>query len=138
LIIGPWNYPFQLLISPAIGAIAAGNCVVLKLSEIAHHTSQAMARILSAAFPEKYIKAVEGGPEVSQALLEQRFDHIFFTGGQAVGKLVMQAAARHLTPVTLELGGKSPGIVDEDVDIRVTARRLVWGKFLNAGQTCVA
>ncbi|HIK44093.1 MAG TPA: aldehyde dehydrogenase [Leptolyngbyaceae cyanobacterium M65_K2018_010] len=138
LILGPWNYPFQLLISPLIGAIAAGNCALLKPSELAPATSAVLAQLIQATFDPAYVALVEGGAETAQALLAEKFDHIFFTGGERVGKLVMQAAAAHLTPVTLELGGKSPCIVDTDIDLEVTARRIIWGKFLNAGQTCVA
>ncbi|MGG6293826.1 aldehyde dehydrogenase [Leptolyngbya sp. AN02str] len=138
LIIGPWNYPVQLMLSPLIGAIAAGNCAVLKPSELAPHTSRAIATLIKNTFDPAYISVVEGGVEASQALLAQSWDHIFFTGGTEVGKVVMQAAAQHLTPVTLELGGKSPCFVDADVDIEKTAQRIVWGKFINAGQTCIA
>lgn len=138
LIIGPWNYPFQLMISPLVGAIAAGNCALLKPSEIAPHTSQIVAKLIEKTFDPAYIAVVEGGTEVSQAVLTEKYDHIFFTGGTAIGKIVMAAAAKHLTPVTLELGGKSPCIVDADIQVEYTARRIVWGKFLNAGQTCVA
>jgi acyl-CoA reductase-like NAD-dependent aldehyde dehydrogenase len=138
LIIGPWNYPLQLMISPLVGAIAAGNCAILKPSELAPATSQIVAKLIRNSFDPAYITVMEGAVEVSQALLRQKFDHIFFTGGTAIGRIVMQAAANHLTPVTLELGGKSPCIVDADIDLEVTARRIVWGKFLNAGQTCIA
>jgi aldehyde dehydrogenase (NAD+) len=138
LIIAPWNYPFQLVMGPLIGAIAAGNSIVIKPSEFAPHTSRAIASLISRNFDPAYIAVCEGYSEVSQALLTQPFDYIFFTGSAAVGKLVMQAAARRLTPVTLELGGKSPCIVDRDVDINITARRIVSGKFINAGQTCIA
>ncbi len=138
LIISPWNYPFQLMIAPLIGAIAAGNCALLKPSELAPHTSQIITQIIQDTFNPHYIAVVEGGIEASQTLLEERFDHIFFTGGTAIGKVIMTAAAQHLTPVTLELGGKSPCIVDRDIHLEHTARRIVWGKFLNAGQTCVA
>jgi acyl-CoA reductase-like NAD-dependent aldehyde dehydrogenase len=138
LIIAPWNYPFQLMISPLTGAIAAGNCAVLKPSEIAANTSSVITDIIQKTFDPAYIAVVEGGVETSQALLEEKFDHIFFTGGTAIGKIVMQAAAKHLTPVTLELGGKSPCIVDSDVDLKHTAKRITWGKYLNAGQTCIA
>lgn len=138
LIIGPWNYPFQLLISPLVGAIAAGNCALLKPSEIAPHTSRVVAEIIEKTFDQSYIAVVEGGIEVSQALLAERFDHIFFTGGTAIGKIVMAAAAKHLTPVTLELGGKSPCIVDAEVQLDKAVKRIVWGKFINAGQTCIA
>lgn len=138
LIIGPWNYPLQLLLSPLVGAIAAGNCVILKPSELAPHTSQAMARMLRDHFPDDYVAVVEGEREVAESLLRERFDTIFFTGSTAVGRIVMAAAARHLTPVTLELGGKSPCLVCADAPIDITARRIAWGKFMNAGQTCVA
>ena len=138
LIISPWNYPFQLAIAPLVGAIAAGNCTIIKPSEISSHTSRAIAQLIESAFEPDYIAVVEGGVEVSQALLTERFDHIFFTGGNQVGKIIMAAAAQHLTPVTLELGGKSPCIVDADAALDKAARRIAWGKFMNAGQTCVA
>ncbi len=138
LIISPWNYPFQLMISPLTGAIAAGNCAVLKPSEVAANTSRVIADLIQKTFDPAYIAVVEGGVEISQQLLEEKFDHIFFTGGTAIGKIVMQAAAKHLTPVTLELGGKSPCIVDSDVDLKYAAKRITWGKYLNAGQTCIA
>jgi acyl-CoA reductase-like NAD-dependent aldehyde dehydrogenase len=138
LIIGAWNYPFQLTISPLIGAIAAGNCAILKPSELAPHTSSLVANIIAKYFQPEYITVVEGGVETSQKLLAEKFDHIFFTGGTAVGKIIMEAAAKHLTPVTLELGGKNPCIVDTDIHIEHTARRITWGKFINAGQTCLA
>ncbi|HEY9765728.1 MAG TPA: aldehyde dehydrogenase family protein, partial [Chroococcales cyanobacterium] len=137
LILAPWNYPFQLLISPLIGALAAGNCAILKPSELAGNVSAAIFETIRSSFPEEYVAVFEGGVETSTFLLEQKFDHIFFTGGAAVGKVVMKAAARHLTPVTLELGGKSPCIVEEDADLKIAAHRIAWGKFLNAGQTCV-
>ncbi|HEY9621856.1 MAG TPA: aldehyde dehydrogenase [Crinalium sp.] len=138
LIMGAWNYPFQLMMAPLVGAIAAGNCAILKPSEIAPHTSRVVADVISKTFDPQYVTVMEGGAEVSQALLEEKFDHILFTGSAAIGKLVMAAAAKHLTPVTLELGGKSPCIVDRDIHLEHTARRIIWGKFLNAGQTCVA
>lgn len=138
LIVAPWNYPFQLVVGPLIGAMAAGNCTVVKPSEYAPGTSQVISEIISQQFNPNYIAVCEGDAAVSQALLEERFDYIFFTGSVEVGKLVMQAAARHLTPVTLELGGKSPCIVDRDVDLKVAARRIASGKFINAGQTCIA
>lgn len=138
LIIAPWNYPFQLTISPLVGAIAAGNCAIVKPSEISQNTSQIIAKILQNTFNSEYIAVVEGGVETSQELLQQKFDHIFFTGGTAIGKIVMEAAAKNLTPVTLELGGKSPCIIDSDINIEYTARRIAWGKFINAGQTCIA
>jgi aldehyde dehydrogenase (NAD+) len=138
LIIAPWNYPFQLMISPLVGAIAAGNCALLKPSEIAPHTSRVIAEMVRKTFDPAYVAVVEGDAETTQAILAEKFDHIFFTGGTAIGKIVMAAAAQHLTPVTLELGGKSPCIVDADVQVEYTAKRIVWGKFLNAGQTCIA
>jgi aldehyde dehydrogenase (NAD+) len=138
LIIGPWNYPFQLMLSPLVGAIAAGNCTILKPSELAPATSQLVADLISKTFDSHYITVVEGDVHTSQALLAEKFDHIFFTGGTAIGKIVMAAAAKHLTPVTLELGGKSPCIVDSDIHLLHTARRIIWGKFLNSGQTCIA
>ena len=138
LIIAPWNYPFQLAISPLIGAIAAGNCVVVKPSEYTPEMSALLKTIISEAFPEEYVAVVEGGVDVSQQLLDLRFDHIFFTGSVLAGKIVMAAAAKHLTPVTLELGGKSPAVVDASAHIDLAAKRIVWGKFLNAGQTCIA
>lgn len=138
LIIGPWNYPLQLLLAPLVGAMAAGNCAVLKPSELAGHTSTAIAQLLRATFPEEYLAAVEGERETAEALLRERFDTVFFTGSSMVGRSVMAAAARHLTPVTLELGGKSPCLVCADAALEVAARRIAWGKFLNAGQTCIA
>jgi len=138
LIISPWNYPFQLVIGPLIGSMAAGNCSVVKPSEYAPHTARVFGEIIRKNFKPDYIAVVEGEAAVSQALLDEHFDYIFFTGSVAVGKIVMQAAARHLTPVTLELGGKSPCIVDRDVNLDVTAKRIVSGKFINAGQTCIA
>jgi aldehyde dehydrogenase (NAD+) len=138
LIISPWNYPFHLIISPLVGAIAAGNCTILKPSELAPHTSRLVSEIMKKYFDPAYIAVIEGGVSTSQQLLAEKFDHIFFTGGTAVGKIVMEAAAKHLTPVTLELGGKSPCIVDTDINIEHTATRIAWGKFLNAGQTCIA
>ncbi|MBL1178676.1 aldehyde dehydrogenase [Pantanalinema sp. GBBB05] len=138
LIIGPWNYPFQLMMSPLIGAIAAGNCALLKPSEHAPHTAQVIAELIQATFDPSYIAVVEGDASVSQQLLAEKFDHIFFTGGTNIGRIVMAAAAKHLTPVTLELGGKSPCIVDADVRLDYTAKRIIWGKLINAGQTCIA
>ena len=138
LIIGPWNYPFQLTLLPLVSALAAGNTAVLKPSEHAPQTADLLARLLPLAFPPEVVQVVVGDGAVAAQLLQQRFDHIFFTGGSRVGRLVMAAAAKHLTPVTLELGGKSPAIVLDDANLAVTARRLVWGKGLNAGQTCVA
>jgi aldehyde dehydrogenase (NAD+) len=138
LIISPWNYPVQLCLRPLVSALAAGNAVVLKPSEQAPATADALARAVAAVFPPEVVQVVTGDANVAAQLLEQRFDHIFFTGGARVGRLVMAAAARHLTPVTLELGGKSPAIVLADADLEVTARRLAWGKGLNSGQTCIA
>jgi aldehyde dehydrogenase (NAD+) len=138
LILGTWNYPFQLCLQPLISALAAGNTVVLKPSELAPHTAELIAERIGRLFPPEVVQVVQGDGQVGAALLDIRFDHIFFTGGGRVGRLVMAAAARHLTPVTLELGGKSPAIVLADAAIAPTARRLVWGKGLNAGQTCVA
>lgn len=138
LIIAPWNYPFQLLFVPLIGAIASGCTAVLKPSELSPHTSQVCAKIIQKYFKPEYIAIFEGGIEVSKELLAQQWDFIFFTGSTQVGRIVMQAAANHLTPCVLELGGKSPCIVDETAHIEYSARRIVWGKFINAGQTCVA
>jgi len=138
LIVAPWNFPFQLAIAPLVGAIAAGNCAVIKPSELTPHTSEAIAAMIRETFPEEYIAVVQGGADASQALLDTDVDYIFFTGGTSVGKVVMEAAARRLTPVTLELGGKSPCIVHEDARLDLAAKRIAWGKFMNAGQTCVA
>lgn len=138
LIVAPWNYPFQLAIGPLIAAIAAGNTVVLKPSELTPHTSALIVKIIESVFEEDHVSAVEGGVETSQKLLSQRWDYIFFTGSVKVGKIVAKAAAEYMTPVTLELGGKSPCIIDETANIALTAKRIVWGKFLNAGQTCIA
>lgn len=138
LIIGPWNYPIQLVLSPLVAAIAAGNCAVIKPSELTPHTSAILRTLIEKAFNPDYICVVEGGREVAEELLDQPFDHIFFTGGTEIGRRVMTAAAQRLIPVTLELGGKSPAIVCEDTDTPVAARRIVRGKFMNAGQICVA
>lgn len=138
LIIGPWNYPLQLLLTPLVSAIAAGNTAVLKPSELAPHSSGVIAEMIRRCFQPEFAAVIEGGRETSEALLAEKFDKIFFTGGTAIGRQVMAAAARHLTPVTLELGGKSPCIVAADAPVETTARRIVWGKFMNAGQTCVA
>lgn len=138
LIIAPWNYPVGLLLSPLVGAIAAGNAVVLKPSEVTPHTSAVLAETLPRYLDGDAIAIVEGGVEETTALLEERFDHILYTGNGQVGRIVMEKAARNLTPVTLELGGKSPCIVDRTADLEVTARRIAWGKFINAGQTCIA
>ncbi len=138
LIIAPWNYPFQLALSPLIAAVAAGNQVILKPSELTPNTSRITNKIISETFEENHVKVFEGGIEVAQDLLSQRWDYIFFTGSVGVGKIVAKAAAENLTPVTLELGGKSPCIVDETANLKLAAKRIVWGKFLNAGQTCIA
>ncbi len=138
LVIAPWNYPIQLLLVPAAGAIAAGNAVVMKPSEVSAATSEVLARLVPKYLDQKAITLVEGGVPETTALLAEHFDHIFYTGNGTVGRIVMAAAANNLTPVTLELGGKSPVIIDESANIHVTARRIAWGKWLNAGQTCVA
>jgi len=138
LIMSPWNYPFQLALAPLISAIAAGNTVLLKPSELAPHTATVVESVIAAAFPDGEVETAVGGAEVAQELLDQQWDHIFFTGSTRVGKLVYQAAAKHLTPVVLELGGKSPCVVAADADLKTTARRIVWGKCVNAGQTCIA
>ena len=138
LIIAPWNYPFQLLFNPLIAAISAGNCAVLKTSPYAPATAKVMETIIKESFPENYVTIIHGNREVNQLLLAQRFDYIFFTGSPTLGKVVMEAAAKNLTPVTLELGGKSPCIIDYDANLPLAARRIVWGKTMNAGQTCIA
>jgi aldehyde dehydrogenase (NAD+) len=138
LVIAAWNYPIQVLLVPAAGAIAAGNAVVMKPSEISSHTSALLARLVPQYMDSRAVTIVEGGVPETTELLRQRFDHIFYTGNGTVGRIVMTAAARHLTPVTLELGGKSPAIVDASANIAVSARRIAWGKWLNAGQTCIA
>jgi aldehyde dehydrogenase (NAD+) len=138
LVVAPWNYPIQLLLLPVAAAIAAGNAVIAKPSEIAPETSKALAELIPRYVDPEAIAVIEGDVAVATDLLEQRFDHIFYTGSTDVGRIVYQAAARHLTPCTLELGGKSPVLVDDSANIEVTARRLAWGKWLNAGQTCVA
>lgn len=137
-VIAPWNYPVSLLLIPAIGAIAAGNTVILRPASYVPQTSNAIARLINDTFPPEYVAAIEGDKEETIALLEEKLDYIFFTGSPQVGRIVMQAAAKNLTPVTLELGGKSPCIVDTDIHLENTARRIVWGKFYNAGQTCIA
>jgi aldehyde dehydrogenase (NAD+) len=138
LIISPWNYPFQLAFAPLIGAIAAGNCAIIKPSELTPKTSELMAKMLNDIFPKEYISVILGGIEVSTALLNEDVDYIFFTGSVSVGKIIMETAAKNLTPVTLELGGKSPCIVHDDAKIQLAAKRIAWGKYLNAGQTCIA
>ncbi len=138
LIMAPWNYPFLLLLGPLIGAIAGGNCAVLKPSELAPASSALAVSIVNEYFDTEYIAAIEGGVEESKILLAHKFDYIFYTGGTAVGRIVMEAAAKHLTPVTLELGGKSPCIVDRTLTMNTVCNRIAWGKFFNAGQTCTA
>ncbi len=138
LIMAPWNYPVQLLLTPLIGAIASGNCAILKPSELAPATSHILTEMISKAFSPEFIAVAEGGRETAEALLSLKVDYIFFTGGEKVGKIVAASAAKRLTPVTLELGGKSPCIVDRDAAIDVSARRIAWGKYFNAGQSCVA
>ncbi|MCA1042526.1 aldehyde dehydrogenase [Bacillus infantis] len=138
LVIAPWNYPFQLAVTPLVGAIAAGNTAVLKPSELTPKTSALLSALINDNFPEEYLHVVEGEVETSTALLKEDFDYIFFTGSTGVGKIVAEAAAKHLTPTTLELGGKSPTIVHKDADLNEAALRIVRGKFANAGQTCVA
>lgn len=138
LIMAPWNYPLQLALAPVIGAIAAGNCVVIKPSEYATATSALLEEMIRDTFDPSFIRVIQGDKDISEKLLEQRFDYIFFTGSSSVGKIVMRKASEHLTPVTLELGGKSPVIVDKDANINLAAKRIVWGKYTNAGQTCVA
>lgn len=138
LVIGAWNYPYQLSLSPMIAAIATGNCCILKPSEIAENTMKAMSQIINENFPSEYLYVYEGGIDETTELLRLKFDKIFFTGSTKVGKIIYKAAAEHLTPVVLELGGKSPAIVTQHANLEIAAKRIVWGKFLNAGQTCVA
>lgn len=138
LVISPWNYPVQLLLSPLAGSIAAGNCTLLKPSELTETVSATLAELVPQYMDRDCVALVEGGIPQTNALLEQRFDHIFYTGNGAVARIVMRAAAEHLTPVTLELGGKSPCIIAKDANLDVAARRIAWGKWLNAGQTCIA
>ena len=138
LIISPWNYPFQLAVLPLMSAVAAGNTVVLKPSEHAPNTSSLIKEIIEKIFDKSHALVVEGAAETASKLLEYRWDYIFFTGSVKIGKIVATAAAKHLTPTTLELGGKNPCIIDDSVDLRLTSRRIVWGKFVNAGQTCIA
>lgn len=138
LVIGAWNYPYQLTLTPVIAAIAAGNTCMIKPSELPENTMKAMAKLINENFDPQFLYVVEGGVEETTAILKLRFDKIFFTGSPRVGKIVYKAAAEHLTPVTLELGGKSPAFVTEKADLNIAARRIVWGKFINAGQTCVA
>ena len=138
LIIAPWNYPVQLLLNPLVGAISAGCTAMLKPSPYVPNVSRVLTEMIRATFPEEYIAIVEGNRQVNQMLLAERWDLIFFTGSPSLGKMVMEAAAKHLTPVVLELGGKSPCIIDKDADLKVAAKRVAWGKSLNAGQTCIA
>lgn len=138
LIISPWNYPLQLCLLPLVGSISSGNTSIIKPSEYTPHTSDIISKIISDTFPEEYISVVQGGVSETTLLLEEKFDYIFFTGSSNVGKIVMSAASKHLTPVTLELGGKSPVIVDKSANIKLSARRIAFGKVINSGQTCVA
>jgi len=138
LVIGAWNYPYQLSLVPAVSAIAAGNTVIIKPSELPINTSKIMAELINSSFDENYFHVIEGGIPETTELLNHRFDKIFFTGSIPVGKIIYQAAAKHLTPVTLELGGKSPAFICKDCNLEISAKRLAWAKFLNAGQTCVA
>lgn len=138
LVIGAWNYPYQLTLTPVVAAIAAGNTCIIKPSELPENTMKAMARLINENFDSAFLYVIEGGVEENTEILKLRFDKIFFTGSPRVGKIVYQAAAEHLTPVTLELGGKSPAFITENADLEVAARRIVWGKFINAGQTCIA
>ncbi len=138
LIIAPWNYPYLLCFDPLIGAIAGGNCAILKPSELTPNVSAVIEDIINSNFDPEFLHVYTGGVDISQKLLAQNFDNIFFTGSTPVGKIIMEAASKHLTPVTLELGGKSPCLIDRTADLDVTVRRIVWGKFMNCGQTCVA
>lgn len=138
LIIAPWNYPLQLTLAPLIGAIAAGNTAVIKPSEFAPYTAKLLKRMILTTFDTSYVTVIEGDKEVSEQLLEEKFDYIFFTGSTRIGKAIMEKASKHLTPLTLELGGKSPAIIDASSPINLSAKRIAWGKFTNAGQTCVA
>ena len=138
LVIGAWNYPYQLSILPLVTAMAAGNCCILKPSEVAPNTMDIMEKLINSNFPSEYIYVIKGGVEETTEILKLKFDKIFFTGSSKVGKIVYEAAAKHMAPVTLELGGKSPCIVTDSADLKVAAKRIVWGKFLNAGQTCIA
>jgi len=138
LIIGPWNYPFSLTLQPLVGALAAGNTAVLKPSEHAPHVSNLIKKLIEKYFPPEIVQVFEGDGDIAADLMTQQFDHVFFTGGENIGKKVMEAASKNLTPVTLELGGKSPAIVIDGANLEVTAKRVIWGKSLNAGQTCIA
>ena len=138
LIIGPWNYPFSLTLQPLVGALAAGNTAVLKPSEHAPHVSNLIKKLIGEYFQPNITQVIEGDGNIAADLVNQKFDHVFFTGGGSIGKKVMAAAAKNLTPVTLELGGKSPAIVIEGADLKITAKRIIWGKSINSGQTCIA
>ncbi|HEX5742458.1 MAG TPA: aldehyde dehydrogenase [Flavobacteriaceae bacterium] len=138
LIIAPWNYPFQLAIAPLIGAVAAGNTAIIKPSELTPHTSKLVADLIGKCFDKSHVTVIQGDAGTARSLLNSSWDYIFFTGSIPIGKIIAKAAAEHLTPTTLELGGKSPCIIDETADIHLSAKRIVWGKFLNAGQTCIA
>lgn len=138
LVIGAWNYPYQLSLSPIVAALAAGNCCIVKPSEIAENTMKIMVKIINENFPSEYLYVYEGGIDKTTDLLKLKFDKIFFTGSTKVGKIVYEAAAKNLTPITLELGGKSPALITKEANLEIAAKRIVWGKFLNAGQTCVA
>ncbi len=138
LVMSPWNYPFLLTLDPLVASIAAGNCTVVKPSAYSPNTSRVISELIGDIFDKEYVAVIEGGREENAHLLEEKFDYIFFTGGKTVGRLVMEKASKHLTPITLELGGKSPCIVDKSANIKLSARRIVWGKYLNSGQTCVA
>ena len=138
LIIGPWNYPFSLTLQPLVGALAAGNTAVLKPSEHSPHVSNLIKKLIKKYFSSNIVEVIEGDGNIAADLMTHKFDHVFFTGGENIGKKVMEAAAKNLTPVTLELGGKSPAVVIEGANLEVTARRIIWGKSLNAGQTCIA
>ena len=138
LVIGAWNYPYMITLHPVISAMAAGNTVIVKPSELAPNSSAVMADLINSNFDSEYMYTFEGGAEITSDILDQKLDKIFYTGGDRVGKIIMQAAAKHLTPVTLELGGKSPCIIEKDANLKVAAKRIVWGKYLNTGQTCVA
>ena len=138
LIMSPWNYPFQLTMVPLVGTIATGNCAIVKPSEYSYYTAEIMEKIIGEVFDSDYVSVVRGGRDANKELLDEKFDYIFFTGSPNVGRVVMQSASKYLTPVTLELGGKSPCIVDDTAKIPLAAKRIVWGKLLNAGQTCIA
>jgi len=138
LIISPWNYPFQLALAPLIGAVASGNTVTLKPSEFSTATSQLLQEIIDEAFESSHVKVIQGDATIAKELTSLKWDYIFFTGSPPVGKAIYKAAAKHLTPVTLELGGKNPCVIHKSANLKIAAKRIVWGKFLNAGQTCIA